>query len=119
MRWSVPINISKSRPTCETFKASNFNKLDMHEFHSRHSVSVVFDGANIHVKNFADQLKVTVTNIFDCLAPLQCMTKRCGKLSNAITALKKINPIIDQITTFTNFLRSNISNAIIWESRKR
>ena len=65
----------------------------MDEFHSRHSVSVVFHGANIHVHNFVDQLKVTVNNILDDLALLQRMTKRCGKLSkrrlssNAITAL--------------------------------
>ena len=87
MRWSLPINISRSRPTCETFKVRNFNKLDIDEFNLRHSSSVVFDGANIHVNNFSDQLKVTVTNNRDDLAPLQRTTKHCGKLLNAITAL--------------------------------
>ena len=69
----VAASINISRTTCETFKARNFNKLDIDEIHSRHSVSVVFNGANIHVHNFVDQLKVTISNILDDLALLQHM----------------------------------------------
>ena len=69
----------RPRPVCETFEVRNAKSIGVEMFRSMLMESEVVTAPKSETKDFAAQLKDCTIGVLDKLAPVRCVTKRCGK----------------------------------------